>query len=646
MKLKRLIVVCFCIALLMIPLIVSNAAETVFDPSKEFCLIGDANLDGSVNSEDARLILRYVARFSDLTEEQKALADVDGNGTVNAFDARQVLRFVAKLDPQPKHHVVHQEAVAATCVSSGLTEGSYCDICGKVFLKQETIPAHGLHTIAVDEYVAPTCTEPGLSKGYHCSVCNTVIGAQVVIPARGHKFGDWQVVNAATCVANGLEKRTCSVCEFSETRAIPAHGHTVEIIEAKEPTCTEDGHTLGVYCSVCEKTFIESEKINALGHLYEVVPAVPATWTKTGLTEYTQCSRCGDKKSYPESTPTKLCTTVNAANLWARDNNLDSFIEVIAVDDQFTVNINVDGIWSYSGEDFSSFDGLMTFVGEFIKTNFGTDDVKINGHSVYVNGKLSTPAIKKVLFDVGAGFFLKIANLNDSGVYGVYDVEIAGEEITLTVKFVGSDENLNKVKQFAQVIADHIYADTSGHDLVIGIDLPDALRNYILSKVDEGQNPLEVMHYININSGLNLMAGLDVSEVFGSNVSAVNKALKFFCDLSGFANKVVGKIEKATVTLADGTEVNLFKDNAEFSYDPTLYEDGDYYNAFMTGIVDMLSDELKDCKVGDFACDCEYGTYVVPVNITVNIANLGDVAAVNTVEETIIFRIHFIDIEY
>ena len=63
----------------------------------------------------------------------------------------------------------------------------------------------------------------------------------------------------------------------------------------------------------------------------------------------------------------------------------------------------------------------------------------------------------------------------------------------------------------------------------------------------------------------------------------------------------------------------------------------------MTGIVDMLSDELKDCKVGDFAC--EDGTYVVPVNITVNIANLGDVAAVNTVEETIIFRIHFIDIE-
>ena len=36
------------------------------------------------------------------------------------------------------------------------------------------------------------------------------------------------------------------------------------------------------------------------------------------------------------------------------------------------------------------------------------------------------------------------------------------------------------------------------------------------------------MHNININSGLNLMAGLDVSEVFGSNVSAKNKALKFF----------------------------------------------------------------------------------------------------------------------
>ena len=42
-------------------------------------------------------------------------------------------------------------------------------------------------------------------------------------PAHTHTFGEWMTVNAATCVSDGQEKRTC-VCGESETKALAATG--------------------------------------------------------------------------------------------------------------------------------------------------------------------------------------------------------------------------------------------------------------------------------------------------------------------------------------------------------------------------------------------------------------------------------------
>ncbi len=61
-------------------------------------ITGDVNDDGRVNTKDARLILRYAARLSSLTELQKIAADADGNGKVTASDARRILRVSAKLE--------------------------------------------------------------------------------------------------------------------------------------------------------------------------------------------------------------------------------------------------------------------------------------------------------------------------------------------------------------------------------------------------------------------------------------------------------------------------------------------------------------------------------------------------------------------
>ena len=41
-----------------------------------------------------------------------------------------------------------------------------------------------------------------------------------------HSFGDWEVTTPATCTEAGVETRTCSLCDATETRTIAALGHT------------------------------------------------------------------------------------------------------------------------------------------------------------------------------------------------------------------------------------------------------------------------------------------------------------------------------------------------------------------------------------------------------------------------------------
>ena len=74
------------------------------DQHRGFCieyneniLMGDANSDGKITSNDARLILRFSAKLEKFTEKQKEICDINKDGSVNASDARIALRLSAKL---------------------------------------------------------------------------------------------------------------------------------------------------------------------------------------------------------------------------------------------------------------------------------------------------------------------------------------------------------------------------------------------------------------------------------------------------------------------------------------------------------------------------------------------------------------------
>lgn len=88
---KKTVAVILCIAFAVSGLLMSA------DASRSF-ILGDANLNGKVTAEDARIVLRTAAAL-DMIDDQDAweCADVDRDGRITATDARLVLRTAAQL---------------------------------------------------------------------------------------------------------------------------------------------------------------------------------------------------------------------------------------------------------------------------------------------------------------------------------------------------------------------------------------------------------------------------------------------------------------------------------------------------------------------------------------------------------------------
>ena len=108
-----------------------------------------------------------------------------------------------------------------------------------------------------------------------------------------HVWGEGVAEKAATCTENGLVKYTCRICGEVKTEETEKLAHQLEILPAKNATCTEPGLTQGSVCTVCGTVVEAQRETSPLGHSPETVPGVNATCTEPGLTEGSVCRVCG-----------------------------------------------------------------------------------------------------------------------------------------------------------------------------------------------------------------------------------------------------------------------------------------------------------------------------------------------------------------
>ena len=110
-------------------------------------------------------------------------------------------------------------------------------------------------------------------------------------------YSGWTITKQASCVEEGIQKRTCSWCGNEDTENIPKTAHTpANAVKEKKiaATCTKEGlYDEVVYCSVCNAEISrETKTIKPIAHNYTLTVTEP-TCTEQGFTTYT-CSACGD----------------------------------------------------------------------------------------------------------------------------------------------------------------------------------------------------------------------------------------------------------------------------------------------------------------------------------------------------------------
>jgi hypothetical protein len=205
------------------------------------------------------------------------------------------------------------EAVPSTCTAAGHSAYWECTACHRYFSDADctneidlasTVLALAPHTHVTIPGVAATCTSTGLTDGIRCSVCDQVIQERQVIPMSDHELVHHGETDP-TCTANGNhEYWQCSHCHgfFSDANGsttvteqatvIPATGHTPEVDGYVDPTCTSIGHTEGSHCSVCGAIIVAQEETPMLAHTTFHHDAADPTCTAAGSCEYWKCTVC------------------------------------------------------------------------------------------------------------------------------------------------------------------------------------------------------------------------------------------------------------------------------------------------------------------------------------------------------------------
>ena len=171
------------------------------------------------------------------------------------------------------------------------TTGKTCEKCGAEYGEKDP----NNHDLVHHDAKAPSCTEIGWDAYDTCSRCDYTTRKE--LPALNHDLvhNDAQ---APTCTEIGWDAYdTCSRCDYTTRTELPALNHAPVHHDAQAPTCTEIGWDAYDTCNNCDyTTYVE---LPALKHDLVYYKAKDPTCTEPGCDAYETCSRC-DYTTYVE----------------------------------------------------------------------------------------------------------------------------------------------------------------------------------------------------------------------------------------------------------------------------------------------------------------------------------------------------------
>lgn len=140
--------------------------------------------------------------FSEYIPDNNATCEKDGTKTATCRNCGETKSLVME-GTKKIHSVYTVEAKAPDCTSAGWDTYEKCNNCSYTTIKE--IPSPG-HKVIVEKGYPPTCTRSGVSDFSYCDVCGDVLTERKILEASGHDFADGDTALSVTVFPSGTDK--------------------------------------------------------------------------------------------------------------------------------------------------------------------------------------------------------------------------------------------------------------------------------------------------------------------------------------------------------------------------------------------------------------------------------------------------------
>ena len=236
---------------------------------------GEYENDGIEQVDVGEMVYKYVNRdyIGTDCDVTKVSEKKCGDATVTKYEASVTVdgkNYTSEhtvIDGEASHTVKDSDIKVvkkATCTEEGKVEKT-CETCGYTWT--ETTPKTEHHYVTTTQKV-DTCEEKSEYTVEKCSECGDVKSTSKKMYYSAHDYQFTSHVKEPTCTEKGEDLYTCTICNGTETREVAATGHDTELVNVKEPTCTDFGYTGDEVCKKCNQVVKSGKNIEPNGHKY------------------------------------------------------------------------------------------------------------------------------------------------------------------------------------------------------------------------------------------------------------------------------------------------------------------------------------------------------------------------------------------